>query len=58
MFGNSESMVDKLKSLDVYRKMPKNYMQPTFIGAVGKIKIILPNSLCVRNNLYGFIISP
>ena len=36
MFGKGESMVDKLRSLDVYRKMPKNYMQPTFLGAVSK----------------------
>lgn len=34
MFGNNDSFVDKLKSLDVYRKLPKEYLQPTFMGAV------------------------
>ncbi len=35
MFG-SESLVDKFKSFDVYRKLPKDYLKPTFIGAVCK----------------------
>jgi hypothetical protein len=33
MFGN-QSVADKLRSFDVYRKLPKDYLQPTFIGAV------------------------
>jgi hypothetical protein len=36
MFGN-DSFVDKLRSFDVYRKLPKDYLKPTFIGAVCKI---------------------
>lgn len=35
MFGN-EGLMDKLKSFDVYRKLPKDYLKPTFIGAVRK----------------------
>lgn len=38
MFEN-KSVFDKIKSFDVYRKLPKDYLQPTFIGAVCKIKI-------------------
>lgn len=34
MFG-SVSMVERFKSLDVYKKMPKNYLKPTLMGAVG-----------------------
>jgi hypothetical protein len=37
MFGNEGGMLDKLKSFDVYRKLPKDYLKPTFIGAVCKI---------------------
>ncbi len=36
MFGDV-SMMDRLRSLDVYRKLPKNYLEPTFMGAVCKI---------------------
>jgi hypothetical protein len=58
MFGNV-SMMDRLKSLDVYRKMPKNYLQPTFMGAVGKNKtnITLKLSFCNSNRLHGTSIS-
>ena len=40
MFGN-DSLMDKLKSFDVYRKLPKDYLKPTFIGAVRKSIIII-----------------
>jgi hypothetical protein len=39
MFGNDGGVLDKLKSFDVYRKLPKDYLKPTFIGAVCKINI-------------------
>ncbi len=32
MFAES-SLLDKLRSLDVYRKLPSDYLQPTFSGA-------------------------
>lgn len=31
-----KSFLDKMKSLDVYCKLPKGYLQPTFIGACCK----------------------
>lgn len=36
MFSNDGGMLDKLKSFDVYRKLPKDYLKPTFIGACRK----------------------
>jgi len=33
MFEN-KTVFDQIKSFDVYRKLPKDYLQPTFIGAV------------------------
>lgn len=38
MFSN-DSLVEKMKSFDVYRKLPKNYLQPTFVGAVCKLTL-------------------
>lgn len=35
MFGN-QTFGDKIRSFDVYRKLPKGYLQPTFVGAVCK----------------------
>ena len=37
MFEN-KTVFDKIKSFDVYRKLPKDYLQPTYIGAVCKKK--------------------
>ena len=31
------SLMDKFKSLDVYRKLPSDFVQPTYSGAVCKI---------------------
>lgn len=31
MFGGS--VMEKFKSLDVYRKLPSDYLQPTYSGA-------------------------
>ena len=55
MFG-SDSLVDKLKSFDVYRKLPKSYLQPTFIGAFCKYKynIIKIYSVCHFYYFNGF----
>ena len=33
------SLMDKFKSLDVYRKLPSDFVQPTYSGAVCKIGI-------------------
>lgn len=28
------SLIDKFKSLDIYRKLPSDYVQPTYSGAM------------------------
>lgn len=33
MYEN-KTVFDKIRAFDVYRKLPKDYLQPTFIGAV------------------------
>ena len=36
------SLIDKFKSLDIYRKLPSDYVQPTYSGAMRKkIKLII-----------------
>ena len=30
----NESFLDKVRSFDVYRKLPKDYLEPTCIGAL------------------------
>ena len=35
------SLLDKFKSLDVYRKLPSDFVQPTYSGALRKYNIIL-----------------
>lgn len=30
------SLLDKFKSLDIYRKLPSDYVEPTFSGALSK----------------------
>ena len=30
------SLVDKFKSLDIYRKLPNDFVQPTYSGALRK----------------------
>lgn len=37
MYEN-KTVFDKIRSFDVYRKLPKDYLQPTFIGAVCNLK--------------------
>ncbi len=34
MFGSEGGVLDKIRSFDVYRRLPKDYLKPTFIGAV------------------------
>ena len=36
-----KSFKDRLASFDVYKKLPKGYLQPTFIGAICKQKNII-----------------
>jgi hypothetical protein len=33
------SLIDKFKSLDIYRKLPSDYVQPTYSGAMCNKKI-------------------
>ena len=35
-----KSISDKLRSLDIYGKLPSNYLKPTLIGALRKNKKI------------------
>ncbi len=32
------SLYDRFKSLDVYRKLPSDFVQPTYSGAMCKLK--------------------
>ncbi len=32
-----KSFSDRLRTFDVYKQLPKKYLQPTFIGAICKI---------------------
>lgn len=56
----SFSLIDKFKSLDIYRKLPSDYVQPTYSGAMCKIFnynyiIIFPNySISNKFNNNGF----
>lgn len=34
------SLIDKFKSLDVYRKLPADFVQPTYSGALCKFKLV------------------
>ena len=43
------TLVDKFKSLDIYRKLPSDFVQPTYSGAL--CKIILYN----KNKIFSFI---
>lgn len=38
MYGNT--LLDKFKSLDVYRKLPSDFVQPTYSGALRKYNLI------------------
>ena len=35
------TLVDKFKSLDIYRKLPSDFVQPTYSGALCKIQLFL-----------------
>ena len=44
----SFSLIDKLKSLDIYRKLPSDYVQPTYSGALCNLNI--KNNI-INNNI-------
>lgn len=33
---SQESFAEKLRSFDIYRKIPREYLQPSFLGAICK----------------------
>ncbi len=37
----SFSLIEKFKSLDIYRKLPSDYVQPTYSGAMCNLNNIL-----------------
>ncbi len=49
-----KSFKDRLTSFDVYKKLPKGYLQPTCIGAICKIKYF-NYSLIQYSNCYNNI---
>ncbi len=53
MFEN-KTVFDKIKSFDVYRKLPKDYLQPTYIGAVCNINK-LKNIYSIYNLNYSHV---
>ena len=34
------TLIDKFRSLDVYRKLPNDFVQPTYSGALCNLKIL------------------
>ena len=53
-----KSFKDRLTAFDVYKQLPKGYLQPTCIGAICKkiLLILNKNSNCFNyNNVYIFI---
>lgn len=52
MFGGS--VMEKFKSLDVYRKLPSDYLQPTYSGAT--CKMTSNSSIYHQHSHYGFAI--
>jgi hypothetical protein len=53
-----KSFKDRLTAFDVYKQLPKGYLQPTFVGAICKEILILFNtySNCFNyNNVDIFI---
>ena len=40
----SFSLIEKFKSLDIYRKLPSDFVQPTYSGA-----------MCNLNNIFNII---
>lgn len=51
-----KTFTEKLKELDVYRKLPKEYLQPSFLGAI--CKFLLKKSFCnlFHNNNDSFLL--
>ena len=56
MFGMS--LIDRFKSLDVYRKLPSDFVQPTYSGALCKIykTYIKKNSINNKFNYHDSLI--
>ena len=55
------TLVDKFKSLDIYRKLPSDFVQPTYSGALCKLFYFNKNkiynfSILNQCNSYVFII--
>ena len=55
------TLIDKFKSLDIYRKLPNDFVQPTYSGALCKLSFIIKNIffiISIFNQFYnnGFII--
>ena len=53
-----KSFKDRLTAFDVYKQLPKGYLQPTCVGAICKKILIIFTvySNCVNyNNVYIFI---
>jgi hypothetical protein len=53
-----KSFKDRLTAFDVYKQLPKGYLQPTCIGAICKKILLILNkySNCFNyNNVYIFI---
>ena len=44
----SFSLIDKFKSLDIYRKLPSDYVQPTYSGALCNLNIIINNNINIH----------
>lgn len=51
-----KTFTEKLKELDVYRKLPKEYLQPSFLGAICKFLIIISFCNLIHNNNDTFLL--
>lgn len=51
-----KTFTEKLKELDVYRKLPKEYLQPSFLGAICKLLIIKSFCNLIYNNNDTFLL--
>ena len=43
------TLLDKFKSLDIYRKLPSDFVQPTYSGALSKFK----KKFIIYNSFYS-----
>ena len=49
MYGMT--LIDKFRSLDIYRKLPSDFVQPTYSGA---LRILFYNIIFIFNLNYSF----